>query len=289
MRTIRTIAELRAHLAETRAQRRTVGLVPTMGAFHAGHHSLIRAARAAHDELVVSLFVNPAQFDESADLAAYPRDEAKDAAEAQALGVDVLFAPPVEEIYPPGFATAVHVQGLTEALEGAHRGVSHFDGVCTVVAKLLNIVAPDAAYFGQKDAQQVAVVKRLVRDLDIPARIEVLPTVRDDDGVALSSRNVLLSAAGRERARALSRGLRAAAALVAAGERDADALTEAARAELAGAAVTAEYVALVDPESFEPLTRLDGPAVLAVAARVGAVRLIDNVPLEPVGAPVATG
>jgi pantoate--beta-alanine ligase len=289
MRTIRTIAELRAHLAETRAQGRTVGLVPTMGAFHAGHHSLIRAARAAHDELVVSLFVNPAQFNESADLAAYPRDEAKDAAEAQALGVDVLFAPPVEEIYPPGFATTVHVQGLTEALEGAHRGVSHFDGVCTVVAKLLNIVAPDAAYFGQKDAQQVAVVKRLVRDLDIPAGIEVLPTVRDADGVALSSRNVLLSAAERERARALSRGLRAAAALVASGERDADALTEAARAELAGAAVTAEYVALVDPESFEPLTRLDGPAVLAVAARVGAVRLIDNVPLEPVGAPVATG
>jgi pantoate--beta-alanine ligase len=260
-----------------------------MGAFHAGHHSLIRAARAAHDELVVSLFVNPAQFNESADLAAYPRDEAKDAAESQALGVDVLFAPPVEEIYPPGFATTVHVAGLTDGLEGAHRGAGHFDGVCTVVAKLLNIVAPDAAYFGQKDAQQAAVVKRLVRDLDIPARIEVLPTVRDADGVALSSRNVLLSAAERERARALSRGLRNAAALVANGERDADALTEAARAALAGAAVTAEYVALVDPESFEPLTRLDGPAVLAVAARVGAVRLIDNVPLEPVGAPVATG
>src|SRR4051794_32320010 len=278
MRTIRTIAELRPRLAGARAAGRSIGLVPTTGAFHAGHHSLIRAARAAHDELVVSLFVNPAQFDEAADLAAYPRDEAADAAEAEALGVDVLFAPPVEEIYPRGFATTVHVQGLTEALEGAHRGAGHFDGVCTVVAKLLNIVAPDAAYFGQKDAQQVAVVRRLVRDLDIPARVEVLPTVRDADGMALSSRNVLLSPAERERARALSRGLRAAAALVAAGERDADALTEAARAELAGAAVTAEYVALVDPASFEPLTRLDGPAVLAVAARVGAVRLIDNVP-----------
>ncbi|HEY7075256.1 MAG TPA: pantoate--beta-alanine ligase [Solirubrobacteraceae bacterium] len=289
MRTIRTIAELRAHLAGARAAGRTIGLVPTMGAFHAGHHSLIRAARDAHDELVVSLFVNPAQFDEAADLAAYPRDEAKDAAEAQALGADVLFAPRAEEIYPAGFATTVHIAGLTEALEGAHRGAGHFDGVCTVVAKLLNIVAPDAAYFGQKDAQQVAVVRRLVRDLDLPARIEVLPTVRDPDGVALSSRNVLLSAPERERARALSRGLRAAAALVAAGERDADALTEAARAELAGAAVTADYVALVDPDSFEPLARLDGPAVLAVAARVGAVRLIDNVPLEPVGAPVATG
>jgi pantoate--beta-alanine ligase len=289
MRTIRTIAELRAHLARPRTQGRTVGLVPTMGAFHAGHHSLIRAARAAHDELVVSLFVNPAQFNESADLAAYPRDEAKDAAEAQALGVDVLFAPPVEEIYPAGFATTVQVAGLTDGLEGTHRGAGHFDGVCTVVAKLLNIVAPDAAYFGQKDAQQVAVVKRLVRDLDLSARIEVLPTVRDADGVALSSRNVLLSAAERERARALSRGLRNAAALVANGERDADALTDAARAELAAAAVAAEYVALVDPESFEPLTRLDGPAVLAAAARVGAVRLIDNVPLQPVPAPVATG
>jgi pantoate--beta-alanine ligase len=289
MRTIRTIAELRAHLARARAQGRTVGLVPTMGAFHAGHHSLISAARAAHDELVVSLFVNPAQFNESADLAAYPRDEAKDAAQAQALGVDVLFVPPVEEIYPAGFATTVHVEGLTDVLEGMHRGAAHFDGVCTVVAKLLNIVGPDAAYFGQKDAQQVAVVKRLVRDLDIPARIEVLPTIRDADGVALSSRNQLLSAPERQRARALSRGLRNAAALVADGERDADALTEAARAELVGAAVTAEYVALVDPDSFEPLTRLDGPAVLAVAARVGAVRLIDNVPLEPVGAPVATG
>jgi len=260
-----------------------------MGAFHAGHHSLMRAARGAHDELVVSLFVNPAQFNDAADLAAYPRAEAKDAAEAQALGVDVLFAPPPDEIYPAGFATTVHVAGLTEALEGAHRGVAHFDGVCTVVAKLLNIVAPDAAYFGQKDAQQVAVVRRLVRDLGVPARIEVLPTVRDADGVALSSRNVLLTAADRERARALSRGLRAAAALVAGGERDGDALMEAARAELAGAAVAPEYVALVDPESFEPRTRVNGPAVLAVAARVGPVRLIDNVPLVPIGAPVATG
>jgi pantoate--beta-alanine ligase len=260
-----------------------------MGAFHAGHHSLIRAARAAHDELVVSLFVNPAQFNEAADLAAYPRDEARDAAEAAALGADVLFAPPVEEIYPPGFSTTVHVAGLTDVLEGAHRGAAHFDGVCTVVTKLLNIVAPDAAYFGQKDAQQLAVVRRLVRDLDLPVRIEGLPTVRDDDGVALSSRNAHLSPAERERARALSRGLRAAAALVAAGERDGGPLVAAEHAELAAEGIEPEYVALVDPDSFEALTRLDGRALLAVAARVGATRLIDNVLLEPVGAPVATG
>jgi pantoate--beta-alanine ligase len=289
MRTLRTIGELRAHLSGVRAAGRTVGLVPTMGAFHAGHHSLIRAARAAHDELVVSLFVNPAQFNESADLAAYPRDEARDAAEAAELGADVLFAPPVEEIYPPGFATTVHVAGLTDVLEGAHRGAGHFDGVCTVVTKLLTIVAPDAAYFGQKDAQQLAVVRRLVRDLNLPVRIEGLPTVRDDDDVALSSRNAHLSPAERARARALSRGLRAAAALVAAGERDAGPLLAAADAELAAEGIEPEYVAIVDPDSFEALSRLDGRALVAVAARVGATRLIDNVPLEPVGAPVATG
>src|SRR3954452_7319217 len=275
MRTIRTVGEMRAHVGRCRDRRRSVGLVPTMGAFHAGHHSLMRAARTDHDEVIVSLFVNPAQFNDAGDLAAYPRAEEQDAAEAAELGVDVLFAASVEEIYPPGFATSVQVGGLGEGLEGAHRGPGHFAGVCTVVAKLLNIVAPDAAYFGQKDAQQVAVVRRLVRDLDIPARIEVLPTVRDADGVALSSRNVLLTAVERERARALSRGLRAAAALVAGGERDGAALTEAARAELAGAAVTPEYVALVDPDGFEPRTRVNGPAVLAVAARVGPVRLID--------------
>jgi pantoate--beta-alanine ligase len=289
MRTIRTIAELRGHLSRARAEGRSVGLVPTMGAFHAGHHSLIRAARAGHDELVVSLFVNPAQFDESADLAAYPRDEERDAAEAAELGTDVLFAPPAEEIYPAGFATTVHVAGLTEVLEGAHRGAGHFDGVTTVVAKLLNIVAPDAAYFGQKDAQQAAVVRRLVRDLDLPVRIEVLPTVRAADGVALSSRNAHLSGDERRRARALSKGLHAAASLVAAGEHDAAALLAAVRAELAAEDLRPDYVALVEPDGFAPLTSLDGPALLAVAARIGHTRLIDNVSLEPVHAPVATG
>src|SRR3954452_18484652 len=209
MRTIRTVGEMRAHVGRCRDRRRSVGLVPTMGAFHAGHHSLMRAARTDHDEVIVSLFVNPAQFNDAGDLAAYPRNEPHDAAEAAELGVDVLFAPPVAEIYPPGFSTSVQVAGLSEILEGAERGPGHFAGVCTIVTKLLNIVGPDVAYFGQKDAQQVAVVKRMVRDLDIPVRLEALPTVRDPDGLALSSRNVHLGPDDRIRALALSRALKA--------------------------------------------------------------------------------
>src|SRR6478752_2261013 len=227
MRTIRTIAEMRGWLGNLRAEGRSVGLVPTMGAFHAGHHSLMREAREEMDAVVVSLFVNPAQFNDAGDLAAYPRSEANDAAEAADLGVDVLFAPAVSEIYPAGFATTVQVAGLSEVLEGAERGPGHFAGVCTVVNKLLNIVGPDVAYFGQKDAQQVAVVKRMVRDLDMPTRIEVLPTVREADGLALSSRNVRLSPADRIRALGLSRALRAAGDAIAGGERDADRISDA--------------------------------------------------------------
>jgi len=284
MRTIRTTGELRAWLGNARDEGRTVGLVPTMGAFHAGHHALMRAARAEQDAVVVSLFVNPAQFNDAGDLAAYPRSEDDDAAEAAELGVDVLFAPPESEIYPEGFATTVNVAGLSDVLEGAERGPGHFAGVCTVVNKLLNIVGPDVAYFGQKDAQQVAVIKRMVRDLDMPARIEVLPTVREPDGLALSSRNVRLSSADRARAVALSRALQAAADAAATGERDAAGIRAAAATHLAG--VDAEYLAIVDPESFAPLTTITGPALVAVAARVGPVRLIDNAVLQPV--PVAT-
>jgi pantoate--beta-alanine ligase len=286
MRTVRTISELRAWLGNARADGRTVGLVPTMGAFHAGHHSLMRAARAECDAVVVSLFVNPAQFNDTRDLAAYPRSEANDAAEAADLGVDVLFAPPAVEIYPEGFATTVTVAGLSEVLEGAERGPGHFAGVCTVVCKLLNIAGPDVAYFGQKDAQQAAVVKKMVRDLDIPARIEVLPTIREPDGLALSSRNVRLSPADRARALGLSRALDAAREAVADGERDAERVRAAALPHLDG--VDAEYLAIVDPESFTPLTSVSARALVAVAARVGPVRLIDNVVLEPVPAPVAT-
>src|SRR3954451_338609 len=245
MRTIRTIAELRAWLGNARAEGRTVGLVPTMGAFHAGHHSLIRTAVADQDAVVTSLFVNPAQFNDAGDLAAYPRSEANDAAEAADLGVDVLFAPPVGEIYPDGFATTVSVAGLSQVLEGAERGPGHFAGVCTVVCKLLNIVSPDVAYFGQKDAQQVAVVKRMVRDLDMPPRIEVLPTVREADGLALSSRNVRLGPADRSRALRLSHALRAARDAVSAGERDAASVREQAIAQMGD--VEPEYLAIVDP------------------------------------------
>jgi pantoate--beta-alanine ligase len=269
MRTIRTNAEMRAYVREG-----TVGLVPTMGAFHAGHHSLIRAARERCDTVVVSLFVNPAQFNEAADLEAYPRDEARDAAEAAELGADVLYAPSVEEVYPPGFTTTVRVEGLSDVLEGAERGPGHFAGVCTVVTKLFNVVAPDVAFFGQKDAQQVAVLRRMVRDLDIPVELAVLPTVRETDGLALSSRNVLLSPDERVRALSLSRALRAAETAVAGGEREARAIERAARAALNG--VEPEYLALVDPDSFQPVQTVDGRVLVAVAARIGATRLIDN-------------
>jgi len=284
MRTIRTVPEMRAWLGNLRAENRSVGLVPTMGAFHAGHHSLMRAAKEEHDAVVVSLFVNPTQFNDARDLANYPRSEANDAIEASELGVDVLFAPPTSEIYPEGFSTTVSVTGLSEILEGAERGPGHFAGVCTVVCKLLNIVAPDAAYFGQKDAQQVAVVKRMVRDLDMPSRIEVLPTVREADGLALSSRNVRLSPEERVDALQLSRALFAARDAVAAGERDAERVRTAALAHLDDP----EYLAIVDPLTFSPLTTIAAPALVAVAARVGPVRLIDNLVLEPVPAPVAT-
>jgi len=293
MRTIRTIAELRAYLQNARAQSRSIGLVPTMGAFHAGHHSLMRAARSNQDEVVVSLFVNPAQFNDTADLAAYPRSESEDAAEAADLGVDVLFAPPDSEIYPAGFATSVQVNGLSEVLEGAHRGASHFAGVCTVVSKLLNIVQPDVAYFGQKDAQQLAVVRRMVKDLDIPVRIEAMPTIREPDGLALSSRNVRLNGNDRERALALHHALQAAQEAVENGERDAARVKARAATHLGG--VDAEYLAIVDPESFSELTTIDGRALVAVAANVGPVRLIDNVVLgvspggDPSRAPTSKG
>ena len=193
-----------------------------MGALHEGHLSLIRHARATCDVVVVSLFVNPAQFNAASDLAAYPRDEERDAALMAEIGADLLFAPALEEVYPPGFATTVHVSGLTETLEGEYRGVSHFDGVATVVTKLLNMVGPDVAFFGQKDAQQALVIRALVRDLDLPVRIEVRPTVREADGLALSSRNVHLRGADRERALALRDALAAAEASLGAGERDAE-------------------------------------------------------------------
>jgi pantoate--beta-alanine ligase len=283
MRTIRTVAEVRAHVARARGRGRSIGLVPTMGAFHGGHHSLMRAARERCDEVIVSLFVNPAQFNEAADLEAYPRSERKDAAEAAELGVDVLYAPSDDEVYPPGFATTVRVEGISDVYEGAERGPGHFAGVCTVVAKLLNTVTPDVAFFGQKDAQQVAVLRRMVKDLDIPVALEVLPTVREPDGLAMSSRNSRLNATERRRALALSRALAAAHEAVEAGEHDPDRIRAAARAAMDD--VTPEYLALVDPDSFEPVASVNGRVLVAVAARVGATRLIDNTIIQSAATP----
>ncbi|MGN6187645.1 MAG: pantoate--beta-alanine ligase [Conexibacter sp.] len=275
MRTIRTVAEVREAVRAARADGRTIGLVPTMGAFHAGHVSLMERARAATDLVVVSLFVNPTQFGPSEDLSAYPRDEARDAAIAAEAGVDVLFAPPVEEVYPDGFQTTVTVGALAQPLEGAQRP-GHFDGVATVVVKLLNMVGPDVAFFGQKDAQQALILRRVVRDLDLPTRIEVCPTVREPDGLAMSSRNAYLDAAERERAVALRRALDAAEQAVAAGERDASAVATAAHAALAPFGVEPEYVALVASDTLAPVDRIDGEILVALAARVGRARLIDN-------------
>ncbi|HST42809.1 MAG TPA: pantoate--beta-alanine ligase [Conexibacter sp.] len=286
LRIIRTVEELRSLLRTERLAERTIGLVPTMGAFHAGHRSLMERAVAAHDVTVVSLFVNPTQFAPTDDLDAYPRDEQRDAEVAAGAGVDYLFAPSVDEVYPDGFATTVSVAGVAATLEGAHRP-GHFDGVATVVSKLLNMVQPDVAYFGQKDAQQALVIRRLVRDLDIPVRIEVCPTVREPDGLAMSSRNAYLGTDDRVRAIALRRALDAAEAAVAGGQRDAAAVERVARAALAEYAVEPEYVALVATDTLSPVDRLDGEVLLALAARVGPARLIDNTILSTTdGAPV---
>jgi pantoate--beta-alanine ligase len=281
MRTVRTVIELRAALAPDRRAGRTIGLVPTMGALHEGHLSLIAHARAHCDVVVVSLFVNPSQFDERADLERYPRRGEHDSTLAARAGADVLFAPSVEEMYPAGFATSVEVLGMTDRLEGEVRGAAHFRGVSTVVTKLLCMVGPDVAYFGQKDAQQVLVIRRLVSDLNLPVRVEVCPTVREDDGLAMSSRNARLSPDERERALALPAALRAASELAETSERSAAALLEAAREAMAPFDVEPEYVELVDPHTFQALDSLQAPALLVLAARVGAVRLIDNVMLTP--------
>jgi pantoate--beta-alanine ligase len=280
MRTARTVAELRAELAPARREGLRIGLVPTMGALHEGHLSLIRRAREQCDVVVVSVFVNPAQFDERSDLERYPRRERDDAALAAAAGADLLFAPPVEEVYPPGFSTTVEVIGITDRLEGAARGSGHFRGVTTVVAKLLCMTLPDVAYFGQKDAQQVVVVRRLVSDLNLPVAIETCPTVREPDGLAMSSRNALLDPEARVRARGLPAAITAACARADEGESSAEALVDAALAALRAFDVSPEYVALVDPETLEPLEQLAGQGLLAIAARLGEVRLIDSVLLQ---------
>lgn len=282
MRVARTVAEVRDAVRAARAEGRTVGVVPTMGWFHEGHLSLMRRARETTGFVIVTLFVNPTQFNDPADLVAYPRDEQRDARMAEAEGVDLLFAPSPEEVYPAGFASEVRVSGVTEPLEGESRGPAHFRGVATVVLKLLNIAQADVAFFGQKDAQQALVIRRMTRDLDVPTRIEVCPTVREPDGLAMSSRNVRLSTDDRGRALALKRGLDAAAVLVRAGERDATRVERAGADAMRTLGVEPEYLAVVSADTLAPFagTPLEGEVLIAVAARVGPVRLIDNVLLE---------
>jgi pantoate--beta-alanine ligase len=282
---LRAGSELRAALAAPRRAGRTIGLVPTMGYLHEGHLSLLRAARAECDVVVMSLFVNPTQFGPGEDLDRYPRDERRDAELAAEVGVDLIWAPPVEEVYPDGFSTTVEVGGIAEVLCGHpdRRGPDHFRGVATVVAKLLNVVGPDVAYFGQKDAQQVAAIRRMVRDLGFPVRIEALPTVREPDGLAMSSRNAYLTPDDRERATALSRALRAVED--GAHEGSLAAALEAGRRELAAAGIEPEYLEARDAGDLTTVEEPNGrPVLVAVAAHVGAARLIDNVLIDPLPA-----
>jgi pantoate--beta-alanine ligase len=285
MKIVRSKVELREALAEPRRYGSKIGLVPTMGYFHEGHLSLIRRARDDCEIVVVSLFVNPTQFDTGEDLDSYPRDEDRDTELAARAGVDLLWIPTPEQMYPQGFATAVEVADeLTGVLEGdpEQRGASHFRGVTTVVAKLLNSVQPDVAYFGRKDAQQAVVIERMARDLDFPVRIEVLPTVREEDGLALSSRNAYLDPDQRERAAAISRALRAAERAASEGETSTEALVEVARKALRAAGIEPEYVEARSAEDLSPIAELNGrPVLVVVAARVGRARLIDNVVIAP--------
>lgn len=274
---LRTVPELRDAVRAARNAGARVALVPTMGAFHDGHLALVRRAREVCDFVIVSLFVNPAQFNEQADLDRYPRDEAHDAVLAESAGASVLFAPSVSEVYPRGFATTVDIGTLAEPLEGVVRGPKHFRGVATVVAKLLNMAQPDDAFFGQKDAQQALVIRRLARDLDIPVRIEVCPTVREADGLAMSSRNALLDAESRGRAPTLARALFATRDMIVGGETRAARALDAGHAILAAERIAPEYFTVVSADTLEPVEIVRGDVLIPIAARFGGVRLIDNV------------
>jgi pantoate--beta-alanine ligase len=274
MKTVTSIRDVREW---RRAGRGSVGLVPTMGYLHAGHLSLVEAARRENDNMAASLFVNPTQFAPTEDLSRYPRDLARDTQLLESGGCDLLFAPPPDEMYRPGFETAIDVGSVAATLEGARRP-GHFRGVATVVMKLFGIFGPDRAYFGQKDAQQLAVVRKMVRDLDVPVEIRACPTVREADGLAMSSRNVYLAAEERRAAPALYRALVAARDRWAAGERDAEALRRAMRGVLADVpAIRVDYVSVADPETCRELDIVSGSALLSLAAYLGQARLIDNV------------
>jgi pantoate--beta-alanine ligase len=284
--TLTTIDDVRAACDAARTAGHRVGFVPTMGFFHEGHRSLMRAARADNDFVVVSLFVNPTQFAPSEDLAAYPRDPEGDRAAAEAEGVDVLFTPGVDEMYPEGARTTVHVAGLTDRLCGASRP-GHFDGVTTVVAKLFSIVGPCRAYFGRKDAQQLAVIRRMTVDLDLPVDVVGCPLVREADGLALSSRNAYLDGEARRAVTVLAGALFAASEAVVAGERDA-AVVRQLIVDIVAHVPDAplDYVEIVDAETLEPIEQLTADTLVALAAFVGKARLIDNVTISfPAGVP----
>jgi pantoate--beta-alanine ligase len=280
MDVVRRVSAMKELASAARGSGRRIGFVPTMGFLHEGHLRLVRRVRALTDLTVVSIFVNPTQFGPGEDFARYPRDLARDADLLSPEGVDVLFAPDVEEVYPAGAGTFVEVAGLSEPLEGASRP-GHFRGVATVVTKLFAAVSPHVAAFGQKDAQQTLVVQRLVRDLLLDVEILVVPTARDEDGVALSSRNVYLSPEERRAARAIPRALEAARAAVEAGEREGAEIVRAARAPIeAEPLLRIDYVALVDTLRLEPIERAGGEMLLTIAVFAGSTRLIDNLPLR---------
>jgi pantoate--beta-alanine ligase len=276
----RTVTGLREAVGGWRAKGERVGLVPTMGALHPGHLALVAAARAQCERVVASLFVNPKQFGPREDFAAYPRDEATDLAKFDEAGVDLVFVPSVEEMYPPGFASNIRVAGVSESLEGAHRP-GHFDGVATVVAKLLLQCLPDAAFFGEKDYQQLMVVRRLVRDLDIPVRIEGVPTVREIDGLALSSRNIYLSPEERRVAPRLHQVLTDTAAVLRERPASVAPALAAGSATLNGVGFVVDYLELRDTADLSPMSALDRPGRLLAAARLGHPRLIDNIAVIP--------
>ena len=281
MKVLRTIDEARMSSRAARARGSRLGLVPTMGALHEGHLSLIRAAKAKSDVVAASIFVNPTQFGPNEDFTRYPRDLDRDLALLEREGVDVVFVPSVEEMYPQQSVTWVTVEGLSERLCGKSRP-GHFRGVATIVAKLFNIVEPDLAFFGQKDAAQVAIIRRMVRDLNMPVQIEVGPIVREPDGLAMSSRNAYLSPEQRKDALVLFRALTRVNKLFQGGERNPAALVAAARQELATKpTVRLDYFEIVDPDELTPLATINRPALAAVAAFVGNTRLIDNIVLEP--------
>lgn len=277
MRTVSSIQELRASLNEVRPQ--TIGFVPTMGYLHEGHLSLVDKAKETADVVVMSIFVNPLQFGPNEDLANYPRDIERDSRLAKSRGVDILFFPPVEEMYPPGSKTNVSVQDITESMCGASRP-GHFDGVTTVVAKLFNIIQPDYAFFGMKDAQQVAVVMQMVRDLNMPIEVVPCPIVREADGLALSSRNVYLSPEERKQALVLSRALRQAQSMVGLGERNVETLRTAIEKVIQESSLASiDYIEIRSYPGLMPLEELHGDCIVALAVRFGSTRLIDNIML----------